>query len=80
MLLNFSEMGLTYANILIQNGDDAADFRRHRIGEDEIRQMDIHALVDTGSVSMGYQRVYSSSIGIRNNWTSSFAIGRRNAA
>lgn len=45
-------MGLTYVNILIQNGDDAADFRRHRIGEDEIRQMDIHALVDTGSVSM----------------------------
>ena len=57
-------MGLTYANIQIQNGDDAADFRRHRIGEDEVRQMDIHALVDTGSVSMAINETIRQALGL----------------
>lgn len=45
-------MGLTYATIQLQNGDDVSDYNRKRIGEDEIRQMDIHALVDTGSIML----------------------------
>ena len=45
-------MGLTYANIQLQNGNDVSDYNRKRIGEDEIRQMDIRALVDTGAVMM----------------------------
>lgn len=45
-------MGLTYANIQLQNNADVEFFRRGKMGEDEIRQMDIHALVDTGSVMM----------------------------
>lgn len=45
-------MGLTYANIQLQNGNDVSDYNRKRIGEDEIRQMDIRALVDTGAVIM----------------------------
>lgn len=45
-------MGLTYANIELVNGDDISDFRRKRIGEDEIRQMTVHAMVDTGSIML----------------------------
>jgi clan AA aspartic protease len=45
-------MGLTYATIQLQNGDDVSDYNRKRIGEDEIRQVEISALVDTGSVMM----------------------------
>jgi clan AA aspartic protease len=45
-------MGLTYATIQLQNGNDVSDYNRKRIGEEEIRQMDIHALVDTGSLML----------------------------
>ena len=38
-------MGLTYANIQLQNNADVEFFRRGKMGEDEIRQIDIHALV-----------------------------------
>jgi clan AA aspartic protease len=45
-------MGLTYANIQLQNGNDVSDYNRKRIGEDEIRQIEINALVDTGSIML----------------------------
>ena len=45
-------MGLTYANIELLNGDDLTDLRRGRIGEDEVRQMTIRTMVDTGSVML----------------------------
>jgi clan AA aspartic protease len=45
-------MGLTYANIeLINAGDEALVLRGH-IGEDEIRQITVHAMVDTGSIML----------------------------
>ena len=43
-------MGLTYANIELQNAQDEGQFRRGQIGEDEIRQITIHAMVDTGLI------------------------------
>jgi clan AA aspartic protease len=45
-------MGLTYATIQLQNGDNVSDYNRKRIGEEDIRQVEISALVDTGSIMM----------------------------
>jgi len=42
-------MGLVYAEVELINGDDLADARRHRIGEDEVKRMHVTMLVDTGS-------------------------------
>lgn len=42
-------MGLVYADIELINGGDIEMARRHIIGEEEIRKMQINALVDTGS-------------------------------
>jgi clan AA aspartic protease len=53
-------MGLTYATILLQNGDDVSDYNRKRIGEDEIRQMDISTLVDTGSIMLAINETIRS--------------------
>jgi hypothetical protein len=41
-------MGLVYADIELINGDDLALVRRHIIGEDEIKRMQVKMLVDTG--------------------------------
>ena len=45
-------MGLTYANIELVNADDMAYVRRGIIGEDEIRQITVKAMVDTGSIML----------------------------
>jgi clan AA aspartic protease len=45
-------MGLVYADIELINGDDLALVRRHIIGEDEIKRMQVKMLVDTGSEYM----------------------------
>ncbi len=42
-------MGLVYADIELINGYDLESARRHIIGEDEIKRMNVYALVDTGS-------------------------------
>ena len=45
-------MGLVHADITLINGDDLALSRRYIIGEDEIRQMPVTMLVDTGSFNL----------------------------
>jgi clan AA aspartic protease len=45
-------MGITYVNIRIQNGDDIAYARRQKIGIDEIRELTVSAMVDTGSIML----------------------------
>lgn len=45
-------MGLTYADVVLKNCDDLALVRKFEIGEDEVRTMTVHALVDTGSISL----------------------------
>ena len=57
-------MGLTYANIQLQNGGDAEDYRRGRIGEDEIRQIEVHALVDTGSIQLAINETLREALGL----------------
>lgn len=41
-------MGLIYAEIKLINAEDIALARRYFIGEDEVKRMNINALVDTG--------------------------------
>ena len=57
-------MGLTYANITIQNGGDFEMARRHLIGEDEIREVTITAMVDTGSVQMAINEEIQYALGL----------------
>ncbi len=45
-------MGLIYANVEIINAEDLTFARRHYIGEDEIRRINVSMLVDTGSVML----------------------------
>jgi clan AA aspartic protease len=59
-----SLMGLTYANIELVNGDDLSDFRRKRIGEDEIRLMTVNALVDTGSIMLCVNESIKEALGL----------------
>lgn len=42
-------MSLAYADIELINGEDIVLARRHIIGEEEIKRMNINMLVDTGS-------------------------------
>ncbi len=45
-------MGLTYANIELVNAYDEEQVRRHIIGTDEVRQITVQAMVDTGSIML----------------------------
>jgi clan AA aspartic protease len=45
-------MGLTYVNIELVNAYDDEQARRGKIGEDEIRQITVLSLVDTGAVML----------------------------
>lgn len=42
-------MGLVYADIELINGDDLALARRHYLSEEDIKRMNVSALVDSGS-------------------------------
>jgi clan AA aspartic protease len=45
-------MGLIYADIILINGEDITLARRHIIGEEEIKQMPVKMLVDTGAYNL----------------------------
>lgn len=45
-------MELVYADITLINGEDITLARKYIIGEDEIRQMKVKMLVDTGSYNL----------------------------
>jgi clan AA aspartic protease len=57
-------MGLTYANIELRNADDLAYVRKGLIGEDEVRQMTVHAMVDTGSIMMCINEGIKDALGL----------------
>lgn len=42
-------MGMVHADIELINGVDLGNAKRHIIGEDEIKRINVRALVDTGS-------------------------------
>jgi clan AA aspartic protease len=72
-------MGFTYANITIQNGGDVLDARKNRIGEDEIRQVTITALVDTGAIQLCINEEIQEALGLETIGTrpSQLADGQR---
>ncbi len=45
-------MGLVYADITLLNADDISLARKHVIGEEEIKQMNVTMLVDTGAYNL----------------------------
>ncbi len=45
-------MGLVYADITLINGEDLILAKRHVIGEDEIKQMTVSMLADSGAYMM----------------------------
>ncbi len=45
-------MGLVYADITLINGEDLILSRRHFIGEEEVKQMNINMLADSGAYMM----------------------------
>jgi clan AA aspartic protease len=57
-------MGLTYANIELVNQTDAEDYRRKYIGEDEVRQITVHAMVDTGSIMLCINDTIKEALGL----------------
>ena len=57
-------MGMTYAEIELINADDLAMVRRFVIGEEEIRSMHVHMLVDTGSEYMCINETVQEQLGL----------------
>ncbi|MEO7311457.1 MAG: clan AA aspartic protease [Chitinophagaceae bacterium] len=45
-------MGLVYAEITLINGEDLILAKRHFIGEEEVKQMNLNILVDTGAYNL----------------------------
>lgn len=39
-------MGLTHVNVTLKNSGEVEMYRRRLIGEDEVRSLDIHCLVN----------------------------------
>jgi clan AA aspartic protease len=72
-------MGMVYTNIELVNEDDMALNRRHYIGEDEIRQMSVNMLVDSGSVMLAINEDIKEALGLSiiDHRTSQIADGRR---
>ncbi|MDW8302286.1 MAG: retroviral-like aspartic protease family protein, partial [Bacteroidia bacterium] len=57
-------MGLVYAKITLINGDDAALFRRGKLQEEEIRQVEVKMLVDSGAYMMAINEVVKEQLGL----------------
>ena len=45
-------MGLIYADILLQNSTDVVNVKRGTISDEQVRQMNVKALVDTGAITL----------------------------
>ena len=45
-------MGLVYADITLINGEDLILAKRHFIGDEEVKQMNLNILVDTGAYNL----------------------------
>ncbi len=57
-------MGLTYANIELLNGDDVALNRRNYMTDDEVRQLEINMLVDSGAVMLSINEETRQALGL----------------
>ena len=58
-------MGLVYADIKLINGEELILAKRHIIGEEEVKEMNINILVDTGSVCMCINETIKEQLQLR---------------
>jgi clan AA aspartic protease len=56
-------MGLVYADIKLINADDVAMVKRHFIGEEEIREITINMMVDSGAYEMAINERIQDQMG-----------------
>jgi clan AA aspartic protease len=72
-------MGMVYANIELINGDDVVLHRKKYIGADEIRQMTINMMVDTGAIMLTINQEIVDALGLTivDHRVSQLADGRR---
>jgi len=57
-------MGLVYADITLINAGDMEMAKRNIIGEDEIKKMTVHMLVDTGAYMMGINETIQEQLSL----------------
>ena len=57
-------MGLTYANIELLNGDDVALNRRNYMTSDEIRQVEVNMLVNSGALMLVINEEIRQALGL----------------
>ena len=57
-------MGMVHANIQLLNGDDVALERRKMIGEDEIRQLTVTMLADSGALMLTINEGLRQALGL----------------
>ncbi|MDR3342033.1 MAG: retroviral-like aspartic protease family protein [Treponema sp.] len=57
-------MGTVYAEITLKNGDDVSDARRGRIKEQEVRQVSVMAMVDTGAGTLVIDEATCQQLGL----------------
>ena len=57
-------MGLTYANIELLNGGDVEMQRRNYMGADEIRQIEVNMLVDSGALMLVINEDIRQALGL----------------
>ncbi len=57
-------MGAVYADITLINGGDIEMARRHIIGDDEIKQMTVRMLVDSGAYMMGINQTIQEQLNL----------------
>lgn len=53
-----------YTKLILQNGDDASDFRRNKIGRDDLREIEIEAIVDNGSILLCINEDVREALGL----------------
>jgi clan AA aspartic protease len=57
-------MGLTHVNVTLRNSGDVELHRRHLMGEEEIRNLEIRCLVDTGAITMVINQEIQEALGL----------------
>ena len=55
---------MVYADIRLQNGDDVSMSRRHIIGEEEIREITINMMVDSGALMLTINEEIREALGL----------------
>ena len=57
-------MGLVYADLILRNATDVTNTKRGLMKDDEIRQMPVTAMVDTGSINLVINEAVRKQLGL----------------